>query len=45
MRIGWKTLNLTKHFEDLLDTDVSGDTDISDDSSSEEERLGKGIWA
>ena len=30
-------LNLTKYGEDLLDTDVSGDTNISDDSSSEEE--------
>ena len=28
---------MTKYVEDLLDTDVSGDTDISDDSSSSEE--------
>jgi len=27
----------TKYVEDLLDTDVSDDTDIYDDSSSEEE--------
>ena len=27
----------TKYVEDLLDTDVSGDNDISDDSSSSEE--------
>jgi hypothetical protein len=27
----------TKYVEDLLDTDVSDETDISDDSSSEEE--------
>ena len=30
-------MNLTKYVEDLLETDVSGNTDISDDSSSSEE--------